>query len=354
MDRQQPKKKVEIIMDILYVAADIAKLSFTTACWKGKKSEYWQSHKNTPEGYVTFAAEAYKAQIENGAKQIHLIIEPTGGYELGLALFAYELGWLVTKPNPKHTRDWANGMGYRAKTDKIDAKMLAEYGGRNEPAPQEVVPEEVRELDYYLRRLEDIKKDIQAERNRLKNLRQKPDVPQALIEQVERSLVWLYEQIDAIDELIKDLLKRTPELYQRRCELLTIPGVGLKNSLPILVLCYRFHALTSGTGTKKQIAAFLGLDSQTSTSGTSVRGTSAISKQGPTSGRAFLYMGALGGIRGKNVLRVYYKQMLERGKAKKVALVACSRKILTWAWAVFSTGTSFDATKFPHLNEALG
>lgn len=339
-------------METLYVAADIAKSSFTTAYWQGKESEYWQLHKNAPEGYVAFAAKVYETQKKCGAKQIHLIIEPTGGYELGLALFAYELGWLVTKPNPKHTRDWANGMGYRAKNDKIDAKMLAEYGGRNQPAPQEVVPEEVRELDYYLRRIEDIKKDIQAERNRLKNANQKPDVPKALLEQIECSLEWLYGQKDAVEVLIKAHLKEFPELAQRRKMLLTVPGIGPKNSLPILVLCYRFHALTSGTGTKKQIAAFLGLDSQTYTSGTSVRGTNAISKQGPTSGRAFCYMGALGGIRGKNVLRVFYKQMLARGKAKKVALVACSRKILVWAWSIFSNGTSFDPARFPHLIEA--
>lgn len=339
-------------METLYIAADISLKSFTTAGWLGKEATYWDNLTNNVEGYVTFASHVYKVQKEQKARNIHLIIEPTSGYELGLVLFAYERGWLVTKTNPKQTRHWANGMGYRAKTDKVDAKMLAEYGGRNEPASQQLTPGEARELDYYLRRKDELKQFIQAERNRLKNALQKPDVPQPLLDHIERSLEQLAEQMDSVDAMVKDLLKRFPELESYRRLLKSVPGIGDKNSLPILVLCYRFHALTSGTGTKKQLAAFLGLDSQTSTSGTSVRGSTTISKQGSKVGRSFLYMGALGGIRGQNVLRVFYKQMLARGKAKKVALVACSRKILTWAWAVFSGNDPFDSNRFPHLLEA--
>lgn len=339
-------------METLYIAADIAKQNFTTAGWLGKQAQYWELYQNKVEGYVEFGLHVYKVQKEHNVQNVHLIVEPTSGYELGLVLFAYEQGWLVTKTNPKKTRDWANGMGYRAKTDKIDAKMLAEFGGRNEPPSQQLVPEEARELDYYLRRKDELKQSKQAERNRLKNAEQKPDVPQSLLEHIERSIEQLGEQMNSVDDLIQELLKRSPALESYRELLRSVPGIGEKNSLPILVLCYRFHALTSGTGTKKQLAAFLGLDSQTFTSGTSIRGTTAISKKGSKVGRTFLYMGALGGIRGKNVLKVFYKQMLARGKAKKVALVACSRKILTWAWAVFSSNEPFDPTRFPHLLEA--
>lgn len=339
-------------METLYIAADISKKSFTTGAWSGKQPEFWANHTNNLEGYVAFATQVYKAQKALKARNVHMIVEPTSGYELGLVLFAYEQGWLVTKTNPKKTRDWANGMGYRAKTDKVDAKMLAEYGGRNEPSPQQLAAEEVRELDYYLRRKDELKHLIQAERNRLQNAQQKPDFPQPLLEQIEGTIEQHAEQSEAVDALIQELLKKHPELENHRQLLLSVPGIGKKNVLPILVLCARFHALTSGTGSKKQLAAFLGLDSQTSTSGTSVRGSTAISKKGPAVGRAFLYMGALGGIRGKNVLRIFYQQMLARGKAKKVALVACSRKILTWAWAIFTTGEPFDSNKFPHLLEA--
>lgn len=336
-------------METLYVAADIAKQSFTSAYWSEKQAKYWQAYANEATGYEAFAQQVQAAQSASGAEQVHLILEPTGGYELGLALFAYEQGWLVTKPNPKALRAWATGMGYRAKNDKIDAMMLAEYGGRNEPDPQELVPQAVRELDYYLRRLDELKRDRQAERNRLDTAKQKPDTPCPLLENIERSLERLQEQMAEIEAAIATLLKRSPELRNQRRLLLSVPGIGAKNSLPILVLCYRFHALTCGKGTKKQLAAFLGVDSQTYVSGTSVRGSVAISKRGSRMGRAFLYMGALGGIRGHNVLRLFYQQMIARGKAKKVALVACSRKILTWAWAVFTSASPFDPTRFSHL-----
>ena len=97
------------------------------------------------------------------------------------------------------------------------------------------------------------------------------------------------------------------------------------------------------------MVAFLGLDSQVYVSGTSVRGEPKISKKGDKVGRYYLYMGALGGIRGKNVLRSFYQLLVSRGKAKKVALVACARKILLWGWAIFSSGSPFDSQRFPHL-----
>lgn len=342
---------METKMETLYIAADMAKQSFTGACWRGKQAQYWQAYDNEPTGYAAFAQQVQAVQAANGAAQVHLILEPTGGYELGLALFAYEQGWLVTKPNPRTLRAWATGMGYRAKNDKIDALMLAEYGGRNEPAPQAQVPQAVRELDYYLRRLDELNRDQQAERNRLAQAKQKPDTPQPLLDNLERSLERLHEQMADMEAAIAALLKRSPDLRTQRRLLLSVPGIGPKTVLPILVLCYRFQALTRGQGTKKQVAAFLGLDSQTYVSGTSVQGSTAISKQGSRLGRALLYMGALGGIRGHNVLRCFYQQMLARGKAKKVALVACSRKILTWAWAVFASASPFDATRFPHLDQ---
>ena len=127
-------------METLYVAADIAKQSFTSAYWSEKQAKYWQAYANEPTGYEAFAQQVQAAQSASGAEQVHLILEPTGGYELGLALFAYEQGWLVTKPNPKDLRAWATGMGYRAKNDKIDAMMLAEYGGAMNPTPRNWCP----------------------------------------------------------------------------------------------------------------------------------------------------------------------------------------------------------------------
>ena len=97
--------------------------------------------------------------------------------------------------------------------------------------------------------------------------------------------------------------------------------------------------------------AFVGLDPQPYESGRSVHKRATISKMGGRSVRRYLYLGALGGVRGKNVLRTFYKRLVSRGKAKRLALVAAAHKILIWAWAVFAKDVDFDPARFPQ--EAL-
>lgn len=92
--------------------------------------------------------------------------------------------------------------------------------------------------------------------------------------------------------------------------------------------------------------AYTGLDPQPYESGTSVHRQAGISRMGQREVRRLLYMGALGASRGQNPLPTFYERLVGRGKAKKVALVAAARKLLTWAWAVYHSGTPFDATKF--------
>ena len=124
-----------------------------------------------------------------------------------------------------------------------------------------------------------------------------------------------------------------------------MPGVGSRVVLPLLVACERYHALAGDQGTAKGMVAYVGLDPQPHESGTSVHHRALISRQGDRGLRARLYMGALGALRGENPLHAFYQRLVDRGKPKKLALVAAARKLLAWAWAVFSSGHSFDATK---------
>jgi transposase len=108
---------------------------------------------------------------------------------------------------------------------------------------------------------------------------------------------------------------------------------------------YRWHSLTAGQGDAKGLTAMVGLDPTLHESGTSVRGPRSISRQGQAQLRRLLFLGALGGVRGKNPLREFYQRLVGRGKPKVVALVAAARKILCWAWAVFQQKTTFDPAK---------
>jgi len=336
-------------MNTLYIGTDISQTSFVGAAWCDGKAQLFGTYANDDAGFAAFSERVEQVRQTSQATTVHLILEPTGGYELKLALYAYGVGWLVSKPTPRQLRQWAQGMNFRTKTDQVDAKMLAEYGFRNQPAPQALMARAVRELDYLLRRRQDLEKTLRMERNRLANAQVHPDLPTTVLRNIEQTIGLLETQHQAIEQAIDHLVKGDATLRQQKRDLLSIPGVGPKNVLPLLVLLARFHALTQGKGTAKQLTAFLGLDVQFGDSGTSVHKRPVISKQGDRAGRTLLYMGALGGVRGHNVLRIFYQLLLSRGKAKKLALVACARKILTWAWAVFGSNTPFDPARFPHL-----
>lgn len=323
-------------MKTLIVGADIAKATFTGAQGWGEQVTYLAEFGNDKAGFNQLGERVKAFCQAAGIKQVHLIVEPTGAYELGLVNFAYEQGWWVSLPNPKQVRRWAEGSGKRTKTDRQDACLLAEYGSKQKLLPQQPLPEAVSQLDSLLHRRQDLEKLLRAERNRLLILRQRPGTPPAVLDSVERIIAALEAELAAIEQAIQELLTQNPDLKRQAKQLRTVPGIGPKNVLPILVLLHRWQALTQGTGTPKGLTAFLGLDPRHHVSGSSVHKRSLISKMGDSTGRHLFYLGALGGVRGHNPLRDFYQRLVGRGKAKRLALVAAARKILLWDWAVFS------------------
>lgn len=336
-------------MKTLYVGIDIAKDSFTVAYWSGEAAIYLGQCANDASGFAHLGCQIEEMRQAQGASEIQLVVEPTGGYELALVGWAYGQGWLVSLPNPKQVRRWAEGRGRRAKTDKQDACLLAEYGGKEKPSPQDRLPEAVRELDALLRRRDDVEKLLRSERNRSHALTHQPNIPSTVSDSVKRIIAALEAELEALEQAIQALLQQYPDLKRQVHQLRTIPGVGPKNVLPLLVLLYRWQALTRGQGTSKGLCAFLGLDPQPYTSGKSVWERPTISRMGDRVGRRLLYLGALGGVRGHNPLRDFYLQLVSRGKAPKLALIAAARKILVWAWAIFRHNEPFDASRFQHL-----
>jgi transposase len=300
---------------------------------------------NTPAGFDQFRRLVTKEQSKLAEERIHLVLEPTGGYELGLAGFALAHGWRVSLPNPRHVRDFAKGCGQRAKTDKQDALLLARYGSERQPPPWAPLPPAVSELESLLERQRELEQMLRQERNRQQGLAGRPGVAPRVLPNVEQVIEALERALKEVEAAVQEHLNAQPELAAQARQLRAVPGVGPQSVLPLLVLLHRWHALTGGTGTAKKLAAYAGLDPLTHQSGTSVRGRETISRMGDRRMRARLYMCALGGVKGKNALREYYQRLVGRGKAKKVALVAASRKILIWAWAVFRDQVSFHAEK---------
>ena len=332
-------------MHPLVLGIDVAAQSFTAATWHAGAGQVLGTFPNTSAGFAQLAA----LPVVVATPAIHLVLEPTGGYELPLAHFALAQGWQVSLPNPKQVRAFARSRGRRAKTDGQDAQLLARFGAETDPPPWQPLPDEVAELESLQRRKDDLDHLLRQERNRRHALAQRPQQHAAVPASLDRMIRALEEELAAVERAIQEHLQRHAALAALVQRLRTVPGVGAKTVVPLLVLLWRWHVLTDGQGSAKGLTAYVGLDPQPFESGTSVHKPTTISRQGDKVIRRRLFMGVFGGVRGQNALRAFYQRLVGRGKKKKVALVAATRKVLVWAWKVFQTQTDFDPAKFPAL-----
>jgi transposase len=334
------------IMNVLYAGIDISKNNFTCSIWVNEEPMELGEFVNNPFGFEALAAAIAPHQTENEYDSLQIVLESTGGYELHLLSFIQHQEWAFSLPNPKLVRDWAKGAGYRAKTDRIDGRILAHYGYERHPKRQQPVPEAIEQLDSLLQRQEDTEKLLRQEQNRQHALSYRPHAAASAVASIKRTITFLENERQQLADDIDLLLEANPELGTQSKQLFTVAGVGKKTALPLLVLCHRYQARTNGEGTGKGITAYTGLDPKPFESGNTVWKRATISKMGNSQMRSRLYLAALGGVRGKNSpLRHFYVQLVERGKAKKLALVAAARKILVWAWAIFQQGVDFDPSR---------
>jgi transposase len=336
------------MMKTLTVGVDVSKntLEVSVVAPEAKDSIDLGSFPNTTEGFKKIAKEVEKKTTQTETETINLIIEPTGGYELPFVLFANEKGWHIFTPNPYQVRQWAKGTGGRAKTDKIDARMLAQYGVCQSLPEWKPLPEHVARLEQLLKRQEELKDLLRQEQNRLHALNAKGTTAGPAIASVNRVIESLQKELDLVSGEVDQLFKDSPDFKEQLKKLKTTPGVGDRNAPFLLVVFHRWQLISTGKDDDKSLTAYTGLDPVPYQSGTSVHRHSGISRQGDSKIRSLLYMGALGGIRGDSPLTQFYQRLVNRGKAKKLALIACARKILIWAWAVFSKNTDFDPTRF--------
>lgn len=332
-------------MSVLSVGVDIAKQTFAGAVWANEAGRPLDEFPNRQAGFEALAARLEQERVRVGADTIHLVLEPTGGYELALAHFALQQGWRVSLPNPRQVRDWAKGLGQRAKTDQQDALLLARFGAERRPPTWAPVAAEVAELESLLQRKQDLEQMLLQERNRQAALAGRPHVASHVGESLTTVIRSLEEALRQVERQIQAHVKEHASLSEPLRQLRTVPGVGPKSELPLLVLLFRWQALTAGAGDAKGLTAYVGLDPQTHESGTSVRGRGTITRMGDRRMRGRLYMCALGGVKGQNGLRAYYERLVGRGKSKKLALVAAARKVLIWSWAVFRDQVDFAPEK---------
>ena len=333
-------------MEKLIVGVDVSKDKLTAASGWQQEIKDQGDWVNTLDGCSHFAEKIEEVAKSHNTTLIHLIIEPTGGYEAQMVAEAYRRGWLVTQVNPLAVSLWARGLGKRAKTDRQDARKLTQFGMDQKPKPQELLADAPEQLSQLLHRQTDLEGTLRAERNRLAQAQFNPRLLDTVQKSIQRMIDAFVDELKTINTAITQLISNHADLDRHHKQLLGVPSIGKKNAPHVLLSCYRFAARTAGKGTGKQYTAYIGLDPTPYDSGSSVHKRATISRKGDPLLRSKLFCGALGGVRGNNQLRTVYQSFLARGKAKKLALVACARKAATWAWAVFSQDTTFDSSRF--------
>ena len=260
-----------------------------------------------------------------------ICMEATGGYEQKLAVALSDAGYRVAIVNPRRMRHFADASGNLAKTDAIDARVIAYFAQVMDPQlwqrPDPALSE-IKELAA--RRLQ-----LVEQRTRDKNRLQKA-ASATIGRQIRSSVNYLNNQIKRLEKLVRDAINASPELKRRYDLLLSVPGAG-----PVLALSVTAFLPELGTLNRRELASLVGVAPYNRESG-SFSGRRSI-YGGRARVRTALYMASLSAVRSNPDLMALYERLVDAGKPKKVALVACMRKLLLMLNSVLKRGTPFTA-----------
>lgn len=325
----------------LFVGVDIAAASFA-ATWtlSGPPSERARSFSQTPDGFAAFQAQLASTGIAPADTLI--VLEATGSYWITLAVTLHQAGYAVSVVNPAHVHAFARSLPRRAKTDALDAQLLALFALERQPerwTPPEQVYHELRQRLL-------VRDGLLSMRGQARNQRH-------ALEQWPVQIAGAFEQLDAI---IAELEKRIASLEDEVAKVLrdgawaesaallsSITGIGLVTTGWLLVATLNFTASRSG----EAAAAYAGLVPLARQSGTSVRHRSLIGQAGHARLRTALYLATLSAARHNPLIRAQYQRLRAAGKPPKVARCAAARKLLHLAYAVVSKRVAFD----PHYGQ---
>jgi transposase len=261
-----------------------------------------------------------------------IVVEASGGWEVPLvaALAAAQLPVAVV--NPRQVRKFAEALGRLAKTDRLDAQMLAHFGEAVHPEPRPLPDAQARQLQALMARRRQLIEMLVAEKNRL------PLAHPQLKGDLQQHVAWLQHHVDDLDDQLQQRLRESPIWREKDDLLRSVPGVG-----PVLSSTLLADLPELGHLNRKQIAALVGVAPFNRDSGR-LAGKRMI-WGGRAAVRTTLYMATLSATRFNPVIRTFYERLVHAGKPPKVALTACMRKLLTILNAMMHSGQSWQ----PHL-----
>jgi transposase len=249
-----------------------------------------------------------------------LVLEATGGYEMPCAAALAAAGLPVVIVNPRQVRDFAKSIGQLAKTDRIDAAILALFAERIQPAITGVPDETTRELDALVTRRRQIVEMLTAEKNRLGQVIGRPQRP--VQKSLKKHIAYLERELAMANRDLNDGVRQSPVWRERDDLLQSVPGIG-----PVVAHTLLAELPELGRLNRRAIAKLVGVAPLNHDSGV-MRGRRT-THGGRATVRTALYMAALVATRHNPTIQAFYRRLIAAGKAKKAALVACARKLLT-------------------------
>lgn len=313
-----------------WVGLDIAKQTFEACLRRPTGKPINKAFDNDLAGFAQLLR-----WIENLAPEAHLhfCMEATGAYGEALATFLVEAQQAVSVVNPCRTKHAAIAYGQDNKTDPVDARTLAEYAQKEQPALWRQSAPEVRLLVALVRRLEALELQRQQEQNRLSEPGRLPPVVRSL----ETMVAYLDTEIGRLEQEIEVHIDQHPSLKGDRDLLLSIPGVGEKTARWIRA------ELPDGSqfASAQAAAAYAGLAPREYRSGTSVKRATRLSKRGNAHLRKALYFPAMTAVRFNPLVKAHYERLITAGRPRMVALGAAMRKLLMLCFGILKNQREF-------------
>lgn len=310
----------------VYVGIDVGKTELTIALTTG---ETWTSETTTR------ALRALAQHLATRQPQL-IVLEATGGYEVPVLGALAERELPVSLVMPGRVRAFARATGRLAKTDRLDAELLAQYAAQLQPATTPVADAVQRTLMLLVARRRQVDDMLVAERQRLEQQSFFPDSPVRAA--IERTIAFLTEQKATLDRELWAYVQQQPRWTEPLALMRAVPGVGRIVACTLLA-----YVPELGHVSRQQIAALLGVAPMAAESG-QWRGRRRI-RGGRAAVRHVLYMAAVTASRCHPVLHPYYQQLRARGKPAKVALVACMRRLLVLLNSILRTKTPWQAPR---------
>ena len=312
---------------MVYVGIDVSKSTFVVA-YSSAKTSKTATFKNTTKGIYEFIKTI-------SVSEHHCVLEATGNYSALLVYMLSESGFIVSLENPLKIKSFSRVMLSVVKTDEIDARLIALYGEKMQPAPYRLRSKTILVLKQKRTVLRQLKKQLVATRNLKGSMEVLPIFDSKCKKTIEKTIEFLEKQIKNMEEELASLAQNE---FKKQMDLLTsIKGIGVTLATALIITTGGFTYFDNA----KQLTRFLGLSPTYQQSGTSVNIKGHINRNGDPTLRSQLYVAAFSSLRCNAECKACFDRLRSNGKPGKVALIAVANKLVRQAFAVVTQEKSY-------------